>query len=184
MECPSCDFEAAQADFGNPLRCPDCGAFYEKALKLKLAEGWRAGENPKPVDVDGERVFLESSGVKVTNARFITSGRTYAMASVNSVKVVKQDKTPSKGGAVAMIVIGVLGMLGASSGASKSLVGMVLFAALIGMGAWWLKSIKQRFLFTIMLTTSSGESAALESYSEQDIRRVETALSDAIIYRG
>lgn len=36
MQCPSCDFEASQADFGSPLRCPDCGAFYEKALELKL----------------------------------------------------------------------------------------------------------------------------------------------------
>lgn len=37
MQCPTCDFEAPQADFGDPLRCPKCGAFYEKALRLKLA---------------------------------------------------------------------------------------------------------------------------------------------------
>lgn len=36
MQCPSCDHEAPQAAFGDPLRCPDCGAFYEKALELKL----------------------------------------------------------------------------------------------------------------------------------------------------
>lgn len=37
MQCPSCDFEAPQVDFGDPLRCPGCGAYYEKALKLKYA---------------------------------------------------------------------------------------------------------------------------------------------------
>ena len=36
MQCPSCDYEAPQSQFGEPLRCPDCGAFYEKALELKL----------------------------------------------------------------------------------------------------------------------------------------------------
>lgn len=37
MQCPSCDHTAPQADFGDPMRCPGCGAYYEKALKLKLA---------------------------------------------------------------------------------------------------------------------------------------------------
>ena len=36
MQCPSCDHEAPTAAFGDPLRCPECGAFYEKALELKL----------------------------------------------------------------------------------------------------------------------------------------------------
>lgn len=37
MRCPSCDHEAPQTEFGEPMRCPACGAYYEKALKLKLA---------------------------------------------------------------------------------------------------------------------------------------------------
>ncbi|MGK8437271.1 hypothetical protein ACRS3X_07955 [Ectopseudomonas hydrolytica] len=36
MQCPSCNYEAPTASFGDPLRCPECGAFYEKALELKL----------------------------------------------------------------------------------------------------------------------------------------------------
>lgn len=36
MKCPTCEHEAPQEAFGSPLRCPDCGAFYEKALELKL----------------------------------------------------------------------------------------------------------------------------------------------------
>lgn len=35
MQCPSCDHEAPAADFGDPLRCPECGVFYEKALLLR-----------------------------------------------------------------------------------------------------------------------------------------------------
>lgn len=35
MQCPACTFEAPAAEFGEPLRCPECGAFYEKAVALQ-----------------------------------------------------------------------------------------------------------------------------------------------------
>ena len=31
MQCPVCNHDATVAEFGDPLRCPDCGAYYEKA---------------------------------------------------------------------------------------------------------------------------------------------------------
>lgn len=46
MQCPSCDHKAPQADFGEPLRCPDCGAFYEKALALKVRQQLNAESKP------------------------------------------------------------------------------------------------------------------------------------------
>lgn len=55
MQCPSCDHEAPQAAFGDPLRCPDCGAFYEKALALKVRQQIDAeskpAESPPPTAV-------------------------------------------------------------------------------------------------------------------------------------
>lgn len=35
MLCPACGHESSAASFGDPLRCPDCGADYEKALLYK-----------------------------------------------------------------------------------------------------------------------------------------------------
>ena len=32
MLCPACDVDSPVAAYGDPLRCPDCGVFYEKAL--------------------------------------------------------------------------------------------------------------------------------------------------------
>lgn len=52
MQCPSCDHEAPQATFGDPLRCPSCGAFYEKALKLRLASD-RQGSESVPIKKPG-----------------------------------------------------------------------------------------------------------------------------------
>lgn len=38
MQCPRCNHEATAEDFGQPAKCPACGVFYEKALKLKMAQ--------------------------------------------------------------------------------------------------------------------------------------------------
>ncbi|WP_312388384.1 hypothetical protein [Stutzerimonas nitrititolerans] len=35
MQCPNCNHEAPQSDFGDGLQCPSCGAFYAKALAAK-----------------------------------------------------------------------------------------------------------------------------------------------------
>lgn len=47
MQCPSCDHEAPQEAFGNPLRCPDCGIFYEKAVAMKLRAN-KVEQAPQP----------------------------------------------------------------------------------------------------------------------------------------
>ena len=41
MKCPACKDDSPVADYGDPLRCPKCGAYYEKAAVLaseKLAK--------------------------------------------------------------------------------------------------------------------------------------------------
>jgi hypothetical protein len=47
MQCPNCDHDAPDVEFGNPLRCPSCGAFYEKALIAKQSRVARATEKAK-----------------------------------------------------------------------------------------------------------------------------------------
>jgi hypothetical protein len=32
VQCPACNHNGSTTDFGQPPRCPECGAFYEKAL--------------------------------------------------------------------------------------------------------------------------------------------------------
>jgi hypothetical protein len=43
MQCPACGTDSSVAAFGDPLRCPDCGADYEKAL---LHRERSAGSDP------------------------------------------------------------------------------------------------------------------------------------------
>ncbi len=128
-----------------------------------------------------EKIFLDARGVKVTNARFIVHKQTYAMASVSSVKVCVTDKTPSKTAPIVVAAIGGLWFLGAYSNGFKA---MLLPVGMIVAGILWYRSIKTVYEYKIVLTTSSGETTALTSTSEPDIRVVETALNDAIVFRG
>lgn len=49
MQCPSCDHEAPATDFGDPLRCPECGVFYEKALLLRHRQSSAKPQPAAPV---------------------------------------------------------------------------------------------------------------------------------------
>lgn len=189
MQCPSCEHLAPQADFGDPLRCPECGAFYRKALaRLERKAGAVTNTGvPSLATNDGsssERVFFEKDGVKVTNARFIVSGQTYAMASVNSVKVASKDVTPSSGVAVAMIVIAVFWLLILVASESSYWIGYLMALALGAAGIRWVSSIKRKTEYMIVLTTSSGETSALTSSIQSDISLIEQALNDSIVSRG
>lgn len=47
MQCPACSHNAPQEAFGNPLRCPECGCFYEKAVQMRMAQ--QPVQQPAPV---------------------------------------------------------------------------------------------------------------------------------------
>ncbi|MFR0690240.1 PH domain-containing protein [Enterobacterales bacterium AE_CKDN230030158-1A_HGKHYDSX7] len=49
MQCPSCEHEAPAAEFGDPLRCPECGVFYEKALLLRHRQSSAQPQAAAPV---------------------------------------------------------------------------------------------------------------------------------------
>jgi hypothetical protein len=129
-----------------------------------------------------ETVFFENNNVKVTNSRFIVGNQTYAMAAVNSVKITTTDITPPNTFAGILIVVGAIWLLVAlGSGNASSFLWSV---ALLAGGVFWFRSIKPTFEHKIILTTSSGEATALTSRNDQDIRPVEKALNDALVFRG
>ena len=124
-----------------------------------------------------EQVFLDEDEVKVTHARFMVPGQTYAMSGVTSVAF-DQDN-PSKKGPVIVIVIGLLLMLiGFAEDATTGIIGFFILVA----GIVWFLLLKPTYYVT--LHSASGESRALESKDGEWIEEVITALNDAIVARG
>jgi hypothetical protein len=130
--------------------------------------------NPKPTNggtaVD-EKTFFEYEDVKVTNARFISGGQTYAMSNVTSVK--SREESPSRVGPALVLLF----CLGAFM-AENYFFGIVLGA----LGLFWL--IKQKAVYHVMLSTAGGETSALKTNQPEYLSKVVKALNDAIVYRG
>ncbi|MBY0240172.1 MAG: hypothetical protein K2X55_12740 [Burkholderiaceae bacterium] len=117
-----------------------------------------------------ERTFFESGDVKVTNARFISGGQTFAMNNVTSVKPFEQK--PSRVGGILLLGFGLIVMV------SSFFVGLVI----AGLAAYFL--YQQKTIYQILLATSAGETKALVTHERDYLDSVITALNDAIIYRG
>lgn len=50
MKCPACKVDSPVAEYGDPLKCPKCNAYYEKAI-------WHSGDQLSRSD--GERLLTE-----------------------------------------------------------------------------------------------------------------------------
>jgi hypothetical protein len=121
-----------------------------------------------------EQVFFEQGNVKVTNARFIVSSKTYAMNGVTSVK--SSVVPPNRGGVLVLIGIGLLILIAASGG--MKLLGIAMGAA----GAWLF--MQQKSMHSVYLSSASGEVQALSDTDQTFIDSVIRALNDALVHRG
>ena len=117
-----------------------------------------------------EQTFFEHEDVKVTNARFVSGGQTYAMSNITSIKPMEQK--PSRFGGVVVLLIGLIALTASFS------VGAIIVAA----AAFYLYS--QKTVFHILLSTSAGETKALMTYQRNYLNQVVSALNEAIVYRG
>lgn len=131
-----------------------------------------------------EKVFLDSSNVKVTNTRFVVGSQTYAMSSVNSVKTNVRDVTPNRMFAILMMVVGLVWLINHGLGNTREWGGYFLPIAIMAGGFFWNSRIKEAKEYSLVLTTSSGETSALTGRNGDHVRKVEAAITDAIIYRG
>jgi hypothetical protein len=118
-----------------------------------------------------ERVFFEYGDVKVTNARFINGGQTYAMNNVTSVK--PYEKKPNRVGGIIVLLIGLIIMVN-----SNLVPGLLIAAAAV----FYL--YKQKTIYHILLSTSAGETTALVTYQRHYLHDVIAALNNAIVHRG
>lgn len=129
-----------------------------------------------------EKTFLDAGNVKVTSARLVVPGQTFAMSGVTSVK---HWRTPRKWllGTL-LLVIGLpmffsgINMGGASGSAGPIVIGLII--AGLGARVLW----RGRPQSQVRLSSASGETKAFTSHDDDLVRRVVAAVSDAIIYRG
>lgn len=117
-----------------------------------------------------EKTFFEHEDVKITNARFLSGGQTYAMSNVTSVKSFEQK--PKRFLVIAILIIGLITAI------NEPMVGISI-AAICGFYLY-----KQKTIYHVMLATSGGEVSALKTHQRHYLEKVVNALNNAIIHRG
>ena len=136
-----------------------------------------------------ETVFLDEGSVKVTNARIVIGGQTYAVANVTSVAAVRVPNILFRLGcgcsvalfSVLLLVSGIVAGTEVAGGEVEftlfQLVGnsiLFIFVAIMIMRGWW----------TMVMVTSADELSLLRSWNRSRILRVVDAVNQAIAHRG
>lgn len=130
-----------------------------------------------------EKTFYESDNIKVTSVRFIVNNQTYALSSVNSVRVSEVDTTSLYTAPALIAAGGIVWVLFLIAFKGRPIYYLQPIALMVA-GIYLLTRIKKNSEYRVVLTTSSGENAVLRSNEKQEIILVEKALNDAIVYRG
>ncbi|MDH6251524.1 hypothetical protein M2347_001251 [Chryseobacterium sp. H1D6B] len=122
--------------------------------------------------IQNEVTFYKDSFVRVTQSRYVTQSKTYAMRNISSVHIFEIIKSRAK--AVFLMIFGLFFLL------SKDIfwVGLIIIA----LGIWWLTSIKNEY--TVRISTNAGEADSIVSTNRDYIQKIVNALNDAIIHRG
>jgi hypothetical protein len=119
-----------------------------------------------------EVTFYQDANVTVTQSRYITDSKTYAMRNISSVhifEIIKSRKLP-----LILIVIGLLLLFPENS----KIVGFLVAAA--GVILWFFIQNE----FAVRISTNSGEANSIVSKDRAYIEKIVNALNKAIVHRG
>ena len=116
-----------------------------------------------------EKVFYEDNYVKVTSARFISGKKTYAMRNISSVQLGKIS--PKRGFPIFLIVVGII-MLFFIDTQYYAIAPIVLGLLIL---------ILQKALYTVRVSSTSGEVDAFSSKDRNLIVKIVKAVNDSII---
>lgn len=119
-----------------------------------------------------ENQFYHDGVVTVTQSRFVTQSKTYAMRNISSVHIFEIQK--SRVGPIIMILLGFPFLF------SGKIFWMGLI--IIALAILWLFYIKNEY--AVRISTNSGEANSILSKDRVYIQKIVDALNDAIIYRG
>ncbi len=119
-----------------------------------------------------ENQFYHDGVVTVTQSRFVTQSKTYAMRNISSVHIFEIQK--SRVGPIIMILLGFPFLF------SGEIFWMGLI--IIVLAILWLFYIKNEY--AVRISTNSGEANSILSKDRVYIQKIVDALNDAIIYRG
>lgn len=124
------------------------------------------------METQNETTFYQDPTVTVTQSRFVTQSKTYAMRNISSVhifEIVKSKVIP-----IILIILGLPMLISKETLFYGFLV--ILF------GILWL--ILNKNQYAVRISTNAGEANSIVSKDKAYIQKIVNALNEAIIHRG
>lgn len=122
--------------------------------------------------VQNETTFYQDSSVTVTQSRYITQSKTYAMRNISSVHIFEIEK--SKVPPILFILLGIPFLFSGDF----FWIGLIL----IILGLLMFFTIKNEY--SVRISTNAGEANSIISKNKEYIKKIVNALNDAIVHRG
>lgn len=122
--------------------------------------------------VQNETTFYQDSSVTVTQSRYITQSKTYAMRNISSVHIFEIEK--SKAPPILFILLGIPFLF------SGEIFWIGLILIILGLLIFF--TIKNEY--SVRISTNAGEANSIISKNKEYIKKIVNALNDAIIHRG
>lgn len=121
--------------------------------------------------VQNETTFYQDNSVTVTQSRYVTHSKTYAMRNISSVHIFEIEK--SKVPPILIILSGIAILL-----LGIFWIGLILI--ILGL----LISFTIKNEYSVRISTNAGEANSIISKNKEYIKKIVNALNDAIIHRG
>ncbi len=119
-----------------------------------------------------ETQFYNDGSVTVTQSRFVTRSKTYAMRNISSVHIFEIKK--SRVGPIVMFLMGLPFLFSGD----VFWIGLIIIVLAI----LWLFGIKNEY--AVRISTNAGEANSILSQDKIYIQKIVNALNNAIVYRG
>ena len=175
IDCDECGRRVSD----KAVSCPGCGA--PVAAITSTAKH-------KNISSSNDQVLYNFKNVNISASKAQIDGCTYPISNITSVKTTKNSQTfyTHRGIYITSGVgLAIAGLMGVVAGAHLAGLSMALAGALIiYIAGVYAEKSKVIAVYTLVITTSSGESNALSSTDRGDVSDVEKALSKAIVARG
>jgi hypothetical protein len=127
-----------------------------------------------------ETTFYSDGAIRVTNARAVIGGKTYAMANITSVSMGTRPANRNPGIVIAIVGLLIAACTGimASDGAGGIVFGILVLVAGI------VVAVIAKPSYIVRIGSASGEADALVSKDREYIQKIVNATNEAIIKRG
>jgi len=142
-----------------------------------------------------EVTYYSDGAIRITNARAVLGGKSYAMANITSVAMWKRPANRTPGVVIAIVGLLItlcaccpasftLGSSDSDAAASGLLFVGVGLLGLLGLVAGIVIAAIAKPSYVVRLGSASGETDALVSKDQEYIQKIVNAVNEAIIKRG